>query len=86
MNKPIEDITESAAGLISFTFNGGGKTVGIQDIHTEGQAFTDTTPINVYTPSGRRLMSTTYGNFRSSRTPAGVYLIKSATDTRKVIK
>lgn len=87
MSKPIEDITESEDGLISFTFNGGGETIGIDQTTTENEpAFTTKTPVEVYASSGNRLMKTTYGRFVRQAMPSGVYILKAGKQIKKVVK
>lgn len=85
MNKPIENITESASGLISFTFNGGAPD-GISSPTLTLSDLTPETPVTVYTPGGRRLLRTSYGAFSTRNLPAGIYLLRTAAGTLKVAK
>lgn len=81
MSKPITDITESADGLISFNFMGGGKTDGIQSIKTA----TPNKLVHLYTTDGRYVVSATHGQLLTLSLPAGIYIVKSSEGVSKMI-
>lgn len=85
MSKPITDITESADGLISFQFMGGGAVI---DGVSEASAAPSSSNVGIYSLDGKPLGHTTLNAFRqSSKYAPGTYLMKAADGTvKKLLK
>lgn len=52
----------------------------------QGAALADSDTVEVFSPVGMALGTTTYGEFRKATLPSGVYVVKSGTATAKVAK
>ncbi len=86
MSKPITQIAESADGLISFEFMGGGEVIdGLHEAQNEAQgseALLPTTPVSVYAADGRFIGTETYAAFgKDASVPSGVYLLRTPNGT-----
>lgn len=86
MHKPITEIAESEDGLISFSFKNnllpntdGIKAVRLSDMDAETQ-------VEVYNAAGQKVCTTTYADFMAMPLDAGVYIVRSQSQTFKVAK